>query len=143
MDGLATDKDSRSRRRHASRRADAAKRPRWLLISIGAVVLAVIAIAIRLFVFTDAPVHAHATVISYTANATSITVTLEVYKPAGESDMCIVRAVSSTGAVVGFDSVDVPTGLSEQRVVHTMNTTVPAASVQVVSCFNEFIPSQQ
>ena len=75
-----------------------------------------------------------ATVISYTVNGSSITVTFEVDKSANQSVSCDLQAEDLQGNVIGSVNVLVPSGRAKEDMVYTVNTTGTPNTAVVSNC---------
>ena len=75
-----------------------------------------------------------ATVVSYTQNGNSITVTFEVDKSADQSVNCTIQAEDTQGNVIGSANVLVPSGRAKEDMVYTVNTTGTPNTAVVSSC---------
>jgi hypothetical protein len=74
------------------------------------------------------------TVVSYTVNQDSITVTFEVDKSADQAVECTVQAEDIQGNVIGSANVAVPSGRAKEDMVYTVNTTGTPNTAVVSSC---------
>ena len=75
-----------------------------------------------------------ATVVSYTVNDSSITVTFEVDKAADKAVECTIQVQDVKGAVIGQANVSVPSGRAKEDMSYTVNTTGTPNAAQVASC---------
>ncbi len=75
-----------------------------------------------------------ATVVSYTVDGSSINVTFEVDKSAGQSVDCTLEAEDVNGNVIGSANVLVPRGRAKTDMVYTVNTTGTPNTAVVSSC---------
>ena len=75
-----------------------------------------------------------ATVVSYSVNGTSISVTFQVNKSADQRVECTLEAQDVHGSVIGSANVMVPSGRAEEDMVYTVNTTGTPNTAEVSSC---------
>ena len=75
-----------------------------------------------------------ATVVSFTTNTDSVTVTFEVDKPSDEMLECTLNAEDVQGNIVGTANVPVSAGRSKEDVQTTVNTTSTPNTVVVSDC---------
>lgn len=122
------------------RRRDPARqrRQRWLSYVIATmVVCACVAVAVKLYrQYAQAPYQVH--IMSVTdLTDTSVTVTFEVGKPAGEPASCTVLGHTREGEQVGQATVDIPAGEPDQtrmRVTFTLGTSKRPVTAEVPGC---------
>ena len=125
--------------RYGRRRDPASRqRRRWVVVGLaGLVVLAGLAIAVKLYQqYAQAPYQV--TVIRVTdLSDTAVTVTFDVTTPPGQGATCTVQAHTRDGERIGFARVSVAPGTPDQtvsRVTYTLATTKRPMTGEVPGC---------
>lgn len=103
-------------------------------ITLGVFGFALLAAVAGYIAWNQANPQIQATVIRYTTNSGSITVTFEVDKSAAQSVECTLQAQDVQGAVIGQANVMVASGKATEDVVYTVKTTGTPNTAQVSNC---------
>ena len=116
------------------RRREARPRRRWVaFVAAGLVIVAALAISIRLFRQYGQPEYDPKVQRFYDVADNGISVEFEVRKPADKVATCIVRARSKSGLEVGAANVDAPVG-ARVLVKYRLATTERPVVVEVPRC---------
>ena len=103
-------------------------------ITLGVVGLCVLGGVAGYIAWNQANPAVQATVVSFTTNTNSVTVTFEVDKPTDEMLECTLNAEDVQGNIVGTANVPVSAGRSKEDVQTTVNTTTLPNTVVVSNC---------
>lgn len=108
---------------------------RWLTgLAVMAVVIGGLAISFKLYdQYGDRDYHGQ--VLAFDTAEDSVSITFEVYKPAGEPAVCRVRARSADGAEVGMALVEVTAAESHTTVDYVLQTTGRPVTGELQRCF--------
>jgi hypothetical protein len=103
------------------------------VVAAGLVVIAALAISVRLFRQYGQPEYDPTIRRYYDIADTGISVEFQVRKPADKVATCIVRARAATGEEVGVGNVEAPLG-AQVVVTYRLNTSKRPAAVDVPRC---------
>lgn len=108
---------------------------KWLTgLAALVVVVAGVAIAYKLYdQYGDREYHGQ--VLAFETAENSVSITFEVYKPAGESAVCRVRARSADGAQVGMAEVLITATESRLTVEYVLATTDKPVTGELQRCY--------
>ena len=115
-------------------RREPRRRRRWpVVITATIVVLAALAISVKLFQQYGQPEFGPQVRRYFDITDTGITVEFEVRKPAAKAAKCLVRARSASGLEVGSAEVEAPVG-DRVLVTYRLTTNSRPADVEVPRC---------
>lgn len=123
------------RRAGASARMPVRRPSKWFTgLAVLAVVVGGFAIAYKLYdQYGDRDYHGQ--VLAFDTAEDSVSITFEVFKPAGESAVCRVRARSADGAEVGMALVEVTAAQSHVTVDYVLETRDRPVTGELQRCF--------
>ncbi|TWJ07535.1 uncharacterized protein DUF4307 [Stackebrandtia albiflava] len=107
----------------------------WLTgLAALAVVIAGVAISLKLYdQYGDREYHGQ--VLAFDTAEESVSITFEVFKPAGEPAVCRVRARSADGAQVGMAEVSITARESHVTVEYVLETTGKPVTGELQRCY--------